>query len=146
MMKLWIVGMDLEEAQHQKTPEGLGLDPLTPNPYPFLFYFIFNFKVGFNAKLLINKIIVYFDFAIIENSYFLVHFNVFHFVKKFYSYHYKLDATFMIFAFISNLTCLWCLLLFYFFKCLGSRHCSHLSFWVLPWCWILHNYNPPDDL
>ena len=30
-----------------------------------------------------NKIIVYFDFAIIENSYFLVHFNVFHFVKNF---------------------------------------------------------------
>ena len=27
MMKLWMVCIDLEEAQHQKTPEGLGLDP-----------------------------------------------------------------------------------------------------------------------
>ena len=27
MMKIWIVGIDLEEAQHQNTHEGLGLDP-----------------------------------------------------------------------------------------------------------------------
>ena len=27
MMKLWMVGIDLEEAQHQKTPEGLGSIP-----------------------------------------------------------------------------------------------------------------------
>ena len=41
---------DLEEAQHQKTHEGLGLDPPTPI-HPFLFNF--NIKVGFNARLLI---------------------------------------------------------------------------------------------
>ena len=48
MMKLWMVGIDMEEAQHQKTPEGLGLDSPT---HPF--YLNFNFKIGFNVKFLI---------------------------------------------------------------------------------------------
>ena len=30
MMMHWMVGIDLEETQHQKTPEGLGLDLTTP--------------------------------------------------------------------------------------------------------------------
>ena len=36
IMKLWMVGIDLEEAQHQKTHEGLGLD----SPTPLYFYLI----------------------------------------------------------------------------------------------------------
>ena len=47
-MKLWMIGIDPEEAQHQKTPEGLGFNL----PIPIHFYF--NFKVGFNSKLLIK--------------------------------------------------------------------------------------------
>ena len=56
------------------------------------------------CMLIINSI--YFDYAIVENSYFLVHFNVFSFVNNFFYFCISyLMFTFKIFDFISNLTC-----------------------------------------